>query len=80
MRQVFWGKRLSGTNERDLSPGRDDKLGARQKLAMYPPRLQPQPGTTLKEVIPVDRVAGMDEYLRAETAENARRRLSSKHD
>lgn len=70
----------AGTNERDLSPGRDDKLGARQKLAMYPPRLQPQPGTTLKEVIPVDRVAGMDEYLRAETAENARRRLSSKHD
>jgi len=70
----------AGTNERDLSPGRDDKLGARQKLAMYPPKLQPQPGTTLREVIPVDRVAGMDEYLRAETAENARRRLSSKHD
>jgi reductive dehalogenase len=69
------GAPVAGTNERDLSPGRDDKLTAMQRLALFPPKLQPAPGTTLAEVVPVDRVAGMDEYRRAETPDAARRRL-----
>jgi ferredoxin len=64
-----------GTNERDISPGRDDKLGARQKLAMFPPRLQPAPGTTLSETVPVDRNLGLEEYAGAETPAAARARL-----
>nr|4RAS_A Chain A, Oxidoreductase, NAD-binding/iron-sulfur cluster-binding protein [Nitratireductor pacificus pht-3B]4RAS_B Chain B, Oxidoreductase, NAD-binding/iron-sulfur cluster-binding protein [Nitratireductor pacificus pht-3B]4RAS_C Chain C, Oxidoreductase, NAD-binding/iron-sulfur cluster-binding protein [Nitratireductor pacificus pht-3B] len=66
-----------GTNERDLSPDRGDKIGANQKLAMYPPRLQPPPGTTLDAVLPVDRSGGLAEYAAAETPAAARARLKS---
>lgn len=71
------GAPRTGTNERDISLGRDDKLGARQKLAMFPPRLQPPPGTTLNEIVPVDRNLGLEEYAGAETPAAARARLRS---
>jgi ferredoxin len=45
----------AGTNERDLDPTRGDKLAAVQKLAFYPPALQPAGGTTLATVVPLDR-------------------------
>jgi ferredoxin len=64
----------AGTNERDLSLGRDAKLGDTQKLAMFPPSLQPPPGTTLNDVVPVDRPAGLRAYANAEPPEQARRR------
>ena len=64
-----------GTNERDLSPERADKLGANQRLAMFPPRLQPAHGTTLDEIVPVDRAAGLEEYMNAEKPADARARL-----
>jgi reductive dehalogenase len=57
----------SGTNERDLTFGRDAKLMEVQKLAMFPPSLQPAPGTKLSEVVPVDRTAGVAEYQSAES-------------
>lgn len=65
----------AGTNERDNSPGREAKLAASQKLAMFPPKLQPPGGTTLDQVVPIDRVAGLETYARAESPEAARRRI-----
>lgn len=65
----------AGTNERDLNLDRDAKLGQNQKLAMFPPRLQPVGGTTLDEIVPVDRTAGLDAYANAEPPANARTRL-----
>ena len=38
-----------GANERDLDPSRTDKLAKAQKLAFYPPALQPPGGTTLAD-------------------------------
>jgi len=70
----------AGTNERDLNLGRDDKLAARQHLAMYPPTLQPPGGTTVEEVVPVDREAGLKAYAQAERPEDARRRARPSHD
>ena len=64
----------SGTNERDLTLGRDSKLMEVQKLAMFPPSLQPPPGMKLSEVLPVDRVAGLAEYRKAESPAAARAR------
>ncbi|SEB86845.1 reductive dehalogenase [Rhizobiales bacterium GAS188] len=69
------GKPRAGTNERDLSVGRDEKLGANQKLALFPPSLQPPPGATLADLHPVDRPAGLEAYARAETPLAARERL-----
>jgi ferredoxin len=69
---------LSGTNERDLNLGREAKLSEVQKLAMFPPALQPPPGTTLAQVVPVDRAAGMEEYQKAETPQAARNRVGTK--
>ena len=68
----------AGTNERDLAPGRDAKLAAAQKLAFFPPQLQPAGGTTLQTVVPLDRPAGLAAYAAAETAAAARRRRSGK--
>jgi reductive dehalogenase len=65
-----------GTNERDLNVGQERRLSAIQKLAMFPPALQPAPGTTLAQVVPVDRAAGMAEYQKAESPAAARRRMS----
>jgi len=56
---------VSGTNQRDLSLDRGEKLAKAQKLAMFPPELQPAGGTTLAQVVPVDREAGLARYLRA---------------
>jgi reductive dehalogenase len=53
---------VAGTNQRDLSPDRGGKLAAAQKLAMFPPSLQPRGGTTLAEMVPVDREAGLKLY------------------
>lgn len=64
-----------GANERDLSIGRDHKLAEIQKLALFPPRLQPVAGTTLAQTVPVDRSAGILEYQRAESPASARSRL-----
>lgn len=66
-----------GTNERDLSIGRDLKLQEIQKLAIFPPALQPAPGTTLDQTVPVDREAGLLEYQRAESPAKARARFKT---
>jgi hypothetical protein len=67
---------LAGINERDLDLERI-RLGDRQKLAMFPPELQPAGGTTLDTVVPVDREAGLAAYAAAESVERARARLAA---
>jgi hypothetical protein len=63
-----------GTNERDLSPERDAKRAAAQRLAMFPPALQVPHGTTLAQVVPVSRPEGIAAYEAAETPAAARAR------
>jgi ferredoxin len=63
-----------GVNERDLSPGRDDKLGGTQKLAFFPPALQPPGGTKMDTLVPLDRQAGIAAYAGAEIPADARAR------
>jgi ferredoxin len=65
-----------GTNERDLSLARGDQLARSQKLAMFPPHLQPPGGTTLLDMVPVDRIAGLKAYAEAEDPRVARTRLA----
>jgi ferredoxin len=67
-----------GVNERDLDLARRDKLAAGQKLACFPPALQPAGGTTMSTVVPVDRQAGLAAYAAAESPQAARRRIRSK--
>jgi ferredoxin len=67
----------AGTNEHGLHLGRDVKLAQTQKLAFFPPALQPRGGTTLREVVPVDRVAGTKAYQEAETPDAARARVAA---
>jgi ferredoxin len=55
----------AAANERDLDFGRGEKLAKAQKLAFFPPALQPKGGTTLKEVVPIDREAGLEAYAAA---------------
>jgi hypothetical protein len=55
----------AAANERDLDLGRAEKLAPTQKLAFFPPELQPKGGTTLKEVVPIDREAGLAAYAAA---------------
>jgi reductive dehalogenase len=55
----------AAANERDLDLGRGEKLAKTQKLAFFPPELQPTGGTTLKEVVPIDREAGLAAYAAA---------------
>ncbi|WP_425259575.1 Fe-S protein [Rubrivivax sp. RP6-9] len=64
----------AGVNERDLDLARTGKLAAQQKLAFFPPALQPAGGTTLKDVVPIDRPAGLAAYAAAESPLAARRR------
>ncbi len=64
----------AGANERDLDRGRAQKLAAQQKLAYFPPALQPAGGTTVKRVVPLDRAAGLAAYAAAESPLDARRR------
>lgn len=63
-----------GVNERDLDPSRTAKLARAQKLAFFPPELQPPGGTTLQTVAPLDRQAGLGAYAAAESPLSARRR------
>lgn len=70
------GAPLAGINERDLDFERV-RLGEKQKLAMFPPALQPAGGTTLDTVVPVDREAGLAAYAAAERADRARARLAA---
>jgi len=74
------GKPRAGTNERDLNIGREEKLAERQRLAMFPPALQPRGGTTLDEVVPVDREAGAKMYAQAEKPVAARQRTGLHRD
>jgi ferredoxin len=62
------------TNERDLDLGRAEKLARTQKLAFFPPELQPSGGTTLKTPVPIDRAAGLAAYAAAESPLKARQR------
>jgi ferredoxin len=55
----------AAANERDLDLGPTEKLAKTQKLAFFPPELQPAGGTTLKEVVPIDREAGLAAYAAA---------------
>jgi len=64
----------AGTNERNLDPGRATKLAPVQKLAYFPPQLQPAGGVTLKDLVPLDRQAGLDAYAAAEAPASARAR------
>jgi hypothetical protein len=64
-----------GANERDLRPGRDEKLAKAQKLAFFPPGLQPPGGTTLKTPVAIDRAAGLAAYAAAESPLAARKRV-----
>jgi len=67
--------RPKGANERDLDLGRTEKLAKSQKLAFFPPELQPAGGTTLKTVVPIDRQAGLAAYAAAEAPAAARKRV-----
>jgi ferredoxin len=64
----------AGVNERDLDMDRAHKLAPIQKLAFYPPTLQPSGGTPITQAVPVDRSAGAAAYGAAETPAQARRR------
>jgi len=55
----------AAANERDLDLARAEKLAKTQKLAFFPPELQPRGGTTLKDVVPIDREAGLAAYAAA---------------
>jgi hypothetical protein len=65
----------AAANERDLDFGRAEKLAKVQKLAFFPPNLQPKGGTTLKQVVPIDREAGLAAYAMAESPLAAKKRL-----
>ena len=55
----------SGVNERDLDLDRTQKLAQNQKLAFYPPHLQPPTQTTISTTVPIDREAGLHAYANA---------------
>ena len=63
-----------GANERDLDLGRAEKLARTQKLAFFPPNLQPRGGTTIQTAVPIDRPAGLAAYAAAESPGAARKR------
>ena len=66
---------VAGINERDLDFSRI-RLGEKQKLAMFPANLQPKGGTTISEVVTVDRAAGLAAYANAESIPAARARVA----
>ena len=66
---------VAGVNERDLDLQRI-RLGDKQKLAMFPVHLQPKGGTTISEVVAVDREAGLAAYANAESIPAARARTA----
>jgi ferredoxin len=61
-------------NERNLDFGRGEKLAKAQKLAYFPPDLQPRGGTTVNTTVPIDRPAGLAAYAAAESPAAARKR------
>ena len=63
-----------GVNERELDLGRGGKLAKEQKLAFFPPSLQPAGGLTTATVVPLDRSAGQKAYAQAERPIAARKR------
>ncbi len=65
-------KPKAGSNERDFSLGRAEKLAGEQKLAFFPPNLAPRGGITINQVVPIDRQAGLHAYAQAESPEAAR--------
>ena len=67
-----------GVNQRDLDLTRGDKLAREQKLAFFPPALQPAGRTTVASVVPLDRAAGQLAYAEAEKPLAARRRRAPK--
>ncbi len=67
-------KPVAGSNQRDLTFGRSQKLATEQKLAFFPPGLAPRGGTTIHEIVRLDRSAGLRAYAEAETPEQARAR------
>jgi hypothetical protein len=70
-------KPAGGANERDLDPSRTEKLAKAQKLAFYPPALQPLGGTTVQTLVPLNRLAGLEAYAAAESPIAALRRRGS---
>jgi ferredoxin len=64
----------AATNERDLDFSRTEKLAKTQKLALFPPELQPAGGTNLQTTVPIDRTAGLAAYAAAESPHKARQR------
>ena len=66
---------LAGVNQRDLNISRGNKLAQAQKLAFFPPHLQPPGSMTLDTVMPIDRPAGLAAYAAAESPLAARERL-----
>ena len=68
----------AGTNERNLDFDRGEKLAKAQKLAFFPPHLQPAGGTTLNTTVPIDRPAGLAAYAAAETPQAASKRRRGK--
>ena len=64
----------SGVNERDLDLDRTHKLAQNQKLAFYPPHLQPSTQTTISSTVPIDREAGLHAYANAEKPSQAKKR------
>jgi len=63
-----------GVNERDLDLDRTHKLAQTQKLAFFPPNLQPPLGTTASSTVPLDREAGLKAYANAEKPSQAKKR------
>jgi ferredoxin len=68
----------AGANERELDPSRAGRFGKNQKLAYFPPALQPEGGTTLETVVPLDRAAGLAAYAGAESPRAAKSRSRSR--
>ncbi len=64
----------SGVNERDLDLDRTNKLAQNQKLAFFPPHLQPPLGTTVTSSVLLDREAGLKAYADAEKPSQAKKR------
>ena len=64
----------SGVNERDLDLDRTHKLAQNQKLAFFPPHLQPPMGATISSAVPLDREAGLKAYANAEKPSQAKKR------
>lgn len=68
---------IAGVNERDLIDPGSLKRTKGQRLAYFPPELQPPPGASMKEVYPLDRAAGLKLAEEPESPEAARARIEA---